>query len=111
MDEETTQAPPQDTHGSQNPDQSAAALSFATMLSEGLMPQAPVEAPQEAQEAPVSPESAPQEAQTEPDTNTRLNELEARIFEELDDIKSMVKKDSNSEVEDIKKQLEEIINE
>ena len=56
MNPEETQQP------DMTPDESAAALSFATMLAEGQMPKmAPEESMEEGLDAPVSPETAPEE--------------------------------------------------
>ena len=99
MNPELAQPPQADM----SPDQAAAALSFATMLSDQMIPKNAPGAPQEA--------TGPAGETPKSDTDTRMEELETRIFQELDDIKELVEKDDTDDVESIKKQLEAIINE
>lgn len=93
------QAPQEPPKPGMSADQSAAALSFATMLSEQMMPQAPVEEAGVPTEAPVSPESAPQEAQpaqeaqpTATDPNeAKIAELESKMETMRAEMEAMVK--------------------
>jgi hypothetical protein len=82
--------------------QAAANLSFATSLSQMLQGQNPQQALQ--MEQPV--EQKPQED---------IKGLEDRLMSEISDIKGMIEqssaKDKNKEVEDLKKQIEEVLNE
>ena len=65
-------------------DRSAAALSFATMLSEGLMPKVQPEVEETGPEAPQTPETAPdEELQPEgkevPELEERVGEVEKKL--------------------------------
>lgn len=79
----------------QNPDQSAAALSFATMLSEGLLPkQMPQEGSQEGMEAPPTNQD-----------DTKMAEMDAKIESLKKEMQEMVK----SEVSSIKESIQEAL--
>ena len=92
--------PPQST---MTGDQSAAALSFATMLSEGLMPKAMPEAPQE-------PESAPGEAivgegeEPQPEPTKEPVETEIEPSEESKKLDTLI-----SEFEVFKTEMKELL--
>lgn len=83
-------------------DKSAAALSFATMLSEQLMPKVqPEEMPQEPQQTPEQPQDASQTPETapggeempeaeEPNVEEHLTSMEVRLDEKLELFKEEV---------------------
>ncbi|MEK9207497.1 MAG: hypothetical protein AAB922_03385 [Patescibacteria group bacterium] len=85
MNEEQMQQP------NMTPDEAAASLSFATMLSEGMMPQAPQEAPVSSETAPGSEETPEQEElpmeeempeeKPEEDTEIRIAKMETMMAE------------------------------
>ena len=81
-------------------DKSAAALSFATMLSEQLMPKVAPEAPQEPQNAPGSeeaPESKETPQETPPDQNeAKFTDLEAKMDKMKVEMESMMKGEISS---------------
>jgi hypothetical protein len=101
--------PPEQTQPNQmTGDQSAAALSFATMLQEQMMPNA--EVPQEEPTAPVEPEIAPEQEETEevvedtPDLETEFKdfkkETEKMIKKEIGGLKKMIEEALSDEQED-----------
>mgnify|MGYP001569183360 CR=1 FL=1 len=104
---ETTQSPANEMTA----DRAMAALSFATMLSEGLMPKAP---PEQATEPSQTLESAPGQEQTseptEPtpdDKDAKIADLEAK-FEILErDVKNMIQEEMSGMREQIKQILED----
>lgn len=90
-----------------NPDQAAASLAFATQLQQRLMqPQEqPVEGDMAAEIAPEQEQIAnPQED---------LEQMEGRIMEEIGGLKEMIEqsapKDKDKEIEELKKQIKEVL--
>mgnify|MGYP001587516920 CR=1 FL=1 len=86
MNEEQMQQP------NMTPDEAAASLSFATMLSEGLMPKV---APEQPQEAPQEPQTTPGGEETpelELDTTEeKTPDLEAKFDEFNEEVKILIK--------------------
>ena len=77
------------------PDEAAASLSFATMLSEGLMPK---QATQQSAEAPQTPEIGEEETlnldtpeEPEVDLDAKLESFKEEIKQELNEIKELIK--------------------
>lgn len=108
------------------PDEAAASLSFATMLSEQMMPQeteemamegqqgaemAPQEAiPQEMAPAQVEPEPAPAEPIIEEETEKdKFETMETSLSTKLADFRDEVKDTIKNEMEGIKKALEKAL--
>ena len=91
-------------------DETAAALSFATMISEQMIPKDIQETPQEAQNAPGQEElSQPDQNAVQDETNAKMVDLEAK-FKDIptkDEIEVMIKK----EVSSIKESISEALNE
>lgn len=104
---EQMQAPNQMT-----PDDDRAALGFSTQLmQQHLQSQMP-------QEAPQAQETAPQQEEIqEPveDPQAGLDDLRTEIMDEIGSLKELIKenapKDKNKELEDLKKQINDVINE
>lgn len=102
----------------QNPlgsDETQALLAFNTNLLEHTIPQG-----QEPQEGSQESESAPRQEQSQepqPDPITELQDLKTQVLGELqsmrEDIKLMAQgnpKDERSEIDDLKKQIEQVLN-
>lgn len=111
MPTDTAQAPQDNSGHNLTDDETAAALGYITTLSEHSM----------AQEAPQSPETAPQAQQEQQppeqpkdEISPKIDALESRIMEEMatlrDEIKASAPKDKDKEIEDLKKQIEDVLN-
>lgn len=105
MDQNNTQV----QHPPMTPNQSAAALSFVTNLSNQFLPKAPPQAPQEPQQA--------SEPQQQPDPMAEMQDMTTKIMDEIQTIKEDIKmvaqgnpKDEKTEIADLKKQIEEVLN-
>lgn len=91
-----------------HPNTVRAALGSATLLHGFLLPKAPPEAPQMTQN---TPETAPEQPSMEETTQKGLKDLETKFMGELTEIKEIMKpKDKNKEIEDLKKQIMEVLN-
>lgn len=94
------------TQANMTPDEAKASLGLATHLMSHLMPQAP-----------QTPEPAPQPPSNQgnpEDTQAQMQGLETRIMEEIGALKQEIKqaagKDSGSEIETLKKEIEKVLN-
>ncbi len=98
MDNTTSQPNMQDL----SPDQISANLAFATHLNEQMMPKDM--APMETSQGATSGEGE--------GSGKSVDEMESRILEEISSLKAEVKasKGGNSEIEDLKRQIEEVLN-
>ena len=82
------------------PDEAMADLSFATMLQDQLMPKMQEEAPQEGMEVPDERE----------EKMTEMEEKIDGIESTLKEIKESLTKGKDGEIEDLKKQIQDVIN-
>ena len=103
---------PQNPQSDMTADQAAAALAYATNLSEQFLPKVQPEAPQ-------TPETAP-ESTPEPqaDPMAEMTALKEEIMSELQAVREDIKlvaqgdvKDEKSEIAELKKQIEAVLNE
>ena len=87
-----------------NPDQTGAALAFATNLMRQTLPE-PSQTPNPAQ-------GAPQNQQTPEDVQLQIQGLESRLMDELQTLKTEMKDqgDGKQELADLKKQIEAVLN-
>lgn len=106
-----------------SPDESAASLSFATMLSEGLMPQETEDMALEGQQEPAPEEAMPGEmapAQPEPaeapvepieeePEEDKFETMETSLSSKLADFRDEVKDTIKNEMEGIKKALKDAL--
>lgn len=99
---------PQNSQEQMTPEDAKASLGIATHLQSQLMPQ-----PQATQ----TPEPAPQpptNQETPTDTANQMQGLESRIMDEIGALKEEIKKaqpkDSGSEIEALKKEIETVLN-
>src|SRR3990167_11400000 len=95
-------------------DRMSATLGIATRLSEGLMPQGEPEQPTESPQAPeTAPEQAeptePQETPAQPDMEGMIAKKELNITKQLDSLRKEIKEDSQKEIEGIKQDLKEAL--
>lgn len=106
--------PDQNSQPQMNADDAKASLGIATALQQQLMPQAPQDAAQTSEPNGQSPAPEPPTNQTTPeDTQAQMEGLESRIMDELgtlrDEVKQVAGKDTGKELEDIKKQIQTIL--
>lgn len=99
--------PPEQMQQNMNGDQSAAALSFATMLQEQMMPN--VEQPMEATEAPVDAETAPEQPEETQDMGSKMADMEKSMSEKLDQIRKELKEDNQREMDALKKTIQDAL--
>lgn len=87
MLDETMQDPAVDNLEDMSPDEAAASLSFATMLQEGMMPQAPVEEEvvEEKPEKNIEAEPLPENDEFETKVLDEIAEIKAEIQELIDE--------------------------
>jgi len=89
------------------PEDAKASLGIATFLQDQMMPKGQ---PQEPNPAPEPPSNQ----QNETDLKTEMTGLESRIMDEIGTLKEEIKKsapkDSGSEIEALKKQIEDVLN-
>jgi gas vesicle protein len=85
------------------PDEAKASLGVATALQDQLMPQAPVTS--------AAPEP-PQNQENGSDLANQIQGLESRVMDEIGTLKEEMKKssDGGSEISNLKKQIEEVLN-
>ena len=93
-------------------DRAAASLSFATMLSEGLMPKVQPEeiveeAPQESLESPQTPETVPGE-EIKPELEERVGEVEKKL--DMEDYMADMEARMDEKLESFKEELLKAIN-
>lgn len=103
MPNEINQDQPQNPQPEPTADEMAAALSFATRLLEGMLPKAQPESPQALEMGPPSeeipqPEVEPTKEKTSPD----LSDLEAKIDEKLEEIKTGLENTIRDEIGKLK---------
>ena len=109
-----------------NPDEAAASLAFATMLSEQMMPKSPQEPSQTLQNAPGQEETLdleetpaqpnneammPEKGKMPKEHTANMQEMMIEVKNELSEIKKLIKTDEKSEIENLKIQIKQALEE
>ena len=109
----------QEENSELSPEEAKAALGLSTRLTEQfMMSQVPQEAEQETPEAPVEPQEAPteelpEETEEEPQEEEKedsLAKLELSIVDRLDKIRKELKDDQKDQVDSLRKEIENALN-
>ncbi len=102
--------PPQQSQPNITPEDAKAGMGIATHLQSFLLPQGQQSSPSTPQQAPS--QGAPTNQENPTDVKAEISGLESRLMDELDTLKSQMKTqgDSNKELEDLKKEIEKVLN-
>jgi hypothetical protein len=93
----------------ENPDETAAVLSFATRLSEGLLPKAP-QMQEMGSPSDLQPEQAQSSTQSQNvDLEANNKEMEGTMDKKLDELRKEIKETIKDEIESIKDSIKEVL--
>lgn len=102
-------------HPPMTADRAKAALGNSTLLQSFLLPKAQAQQPQPTQEQPAQPSMQETMQQGQESMQNGLKDLETKIMGEIGNLKSVIEqqtpKDKNKELEDLKKQITDVLNE
>lgn len=96
-----------------SPEEAKASLGFSTTLVEQMLAQMNPQMAEEATQESEAPTEVMPEEEEEPieDIDVKLVEMEDRLTSKIDSLSKDMKTDDSKELENIKKQLEDILNE
>lgn len=101
------------TEGEMSPDQAAASLALATKMSEGLMPQAPVEQESVGQNTPQeAPQNAPEQAQPpqpKEDAGKEMEGLKTEFKSEIQKMREELRNEMKTEMNDLKETIKQAL--
>ena len=111
LNEEIQEQPTSELGQNENPDETAAVLSFATKLSEGLLPKAPQT--QETRGTSVPKQKNDIQTKEEPEVDLEANnkEMEKMMNSKLDELRKEVKETIKEELSEIKDTIQEALQE